>query len=260
MKLHSRTLGQGPDLVLVHGWGMNAGVWAPLAEVLAADYRLTLVDLPGHGESPYDPERRTLADWAAMVAAVAPPGALWIGWSLGAQVALRAALDVPGTVRALVLVAGTPRFVEGDGWPHAMAAETFLQFADALVADHAGTLERFLALQVRGAQNAGETLRHLRREVRERPRPVDAALENGLDLLLGTDLRGELASLTRPLLWLLGERDTLVPSSVAPELARLRPDAVVSVLPGAAHAPFLSHAEPALVALRRFLAETGVHG
>ena len=60
MKLGVETLGEGPDLLLIHGWGLNAGVWQPLISRLAEGCRLTLVDLPGHGASGYDPARATL--------------------------------------------------------------------------------------------------------------------------------------------------------------------------------------------------------
>ena len=257
MSLHSEAVGRGTDLVLLHGWGMNAGVWAPLVEAMSSDFRLTLVELPGHGASGYDAGRQMLADWAAQVSAVAPPGAVWVGWSLGAQVALRAALDAPQALDGLVLVAGTPRFVQAADWPHAMAERTFHQFADSLQADPAATLERFLALQVRGAEHARETLRWLRHELGERPGPHRDALANGLDLLLSTDLRTELRRLCMPVLWLLGERDTLVPAGMAHDLECLQPDAEVRLIPGAAHAPFLSHPERTLGPLRRFLAEAG---
>ena len=49
--MHIETLGHGPDLVLIHGWALHGGVFAPLAERLASRFRLHLVDLPGHGYS-----------------------------------------------------------------------------------------------------------------------------------------------------------------------------------------------------------------
>lgn len=259
MTLHVEILGDGADVVLVHGWGMNSGVWAPLAERLADGFRLHLVDLPGHGRSGFDPDRQSLSDWARAVRQSVPDGAVWIGWSLGAQVAIQAALDAPDAVESLCLMAGTPRFVEGRDWPHAMAENTFRQFAVNLAADHAATLERFLALQVRGAEHAGDTLRWLRREVRERPVPKDSALDNGLRLLLKTDLRAQLADLACPTLWVLGERDTLVPVDMSEDLESLLPDADVLVVTGAAHAPFLSHSDRVLSLLERFLSEVPSH-
>ena len=40
-----------PPLVFLHGWGLNHGIWRPLAEQLKANYRVTLIDLPGFGHS-----------------------------------------------------------------------------------------------------------------------------------------------------------------------------------------------------------------
>jgi len=253
VRLQAHTAGTGTDLVLLHGWGMNAGVWQPLLEDLAARHRVTALELPGHGASPFDPSRSTLRDWAAACLDVAPPEAAWVGWSLGAQVALQAALDVPERVRALVAVAGTPRFVQDADWPHAMPDATFRQFAAALATDHAGTLDRFLGLQVRGAPDARETLRELRAAIRSRPTPQLGALRAGLELLLGADLRADLPGLRPRSLWLFGERDTLVPVEAAHALEAMLPEAEVLILHGAAHAPFLSSPARFLDLLGHFL-------
>ena len=49
--LHVETFGSGPDLVLLHGWGMHGGVWGDFALRLAERYRVHVIDLPGHGFS-----------------------------------------------------------------------------------------------------------------------------------------------------------------------------------------------------------------
>jgi pimeloyl-[acyl-carrier protein] methyl ester esterase len=239
MRLHTESWGTGPDLFLVHGWGMNAAVWKPFADRLVDRYRVTAIDMPGHGLSD-GPATPTLRGWAEACLSAAPSHAVWVGWSLGAQVALRAALDSPPEVRSLVLVAGTPRFTRDADWPHATPEKLGRQFAAALLGDPTGTLERFLALQVRGSAEASETLRVLRGALRDRPPPRPEALEDGLRLLLTDDLRSELQALQPRSLWLFGERDTLVPAEAAEAVARLAPNAEVLLLHGAAHAPFLS--------------------
>jgi pimeloyl-[acyl-carrier protein] methyl ester esterase len=257
VSLPAQTAGTGPDLVLLHGWGMNAGVWQPVIEGLAARHRVTALELPGHGASAFDPARGTLRHWAAACLDAAPSRAIWLGWSLGAQVALQAALDTPERVRGLVAVAGTPRFVQDEDWPHAMPDATFRQFAAALASDHAGTLDRFLGLQVRGGTEARETLRELRAAIRARPAPQLGALRAGLELLLGVDLRADLPGLQPPSLWLFGERDTLVPADVVHPLETLVPSAEILILHGAAHAPFLSSPGLFLELLGRFLDTVG---
>jgi pimeloyl-[acyl-carrier protein] methyl ester esterase len=255
MKLHCSISGSGDDLVLLHGWGMNSAIWGAFLETLAERFRVTLVELPGHGESGFDLQHTSLEEWADEVLAVAPQRAFWIGWSLGAQVAMQAALSAPERVAALVLLAATPRFVQGEQWPHAMEGETLRQFAVTLSKNHRQTLERFLSLQVQGDSEARGRLRSLRQELFRRPQPQPAALENGLELLRSVDLRGRLREIPCPTLWLLGERDTLVPAAVADPLGELQPGAEIEVVQGAAHTPFLSHPRLCMQRLESFLQE-----
>ena len=49
--MHITVRGQGPDLVMLHGWSMHSAVWHDLADALASRFTLHLVDLPGHGQS-----------------------------------------------------------------------------------------------------------------------------------------------------------------------------------------------------------------
>jgi len=58
-----------------------------------------------------------------------------------------------------------------------------------------------------------------------------------------------------PSLWLFGERDTLVPAAVAERIAVLLPQARTRVIAGAAHAPFLSHADAVAAEIAAFLDE-----
>lgn len=238
MRLWHQTEGDGPALMLLHGWGMHAGIWEPLMPHLRERFSVTRVDLPGHGASESGvPDG--LAGWAEAVLAVAPARARWVGWSLGGLVAQQAALLAPERVARLDLVASTPCFVRRPDWSTAMPREVFEQFAGELVRDRQETLRRFLALQVRGAEGAGRTLRILREVVADRPMASPEGLRRGLDLLLSADLRSDWPRLVPPRV-LLGQRDTLVPAAVAGPLASLCPGVAVEVAEGAGHAPFLS--------------------
>jgi pimeloyl-[acyl-carrier protein] methyl ester esterase len=146
-------------------------------------------------------------------------------------------------------VAGTLRFVDAPDWPHAVQGRTLEQFGRALKGDHRATLDRFLLLQVRGSDEGKATLRDLRRRLAAAPEPCPEALEAGLALLASVDLRAEAAELGVPSDWLLGERDTLAPVGAAAELERLVPGARVRPIPGAGHAPFLSHPAEFLAAV-----------
>ncbi len=253
MRLHTEIRGQGKELVLLHGWGMNAAVWQPVAEALCEQYRVILIELPGHGESEYDPQCHSLEAWTEACLQAAPAEATWIGWSLGGQLAQCAALMAPHRVNGLVLVSASPRFVIGEGWPHAMSGVTLKLFAKALMRDHHQTLERFLSLQVQGDEAARDTLRLLRKDIAQRREANPRALEHGLDLLRDVDLRDQISRIECPTLWLLGERDTLVPVDLGDELEQLMPNSEVLILQKCAHAPFLSHPRQCLRALHYFL-------
>lgn len=239
MKLWKHTSGSGPELVLLHGWGMNAGVWEPLLPDLETRFRVTRIELPGHGESPS--LSGGLRAWAEACLAVAPADAFWVGWSLGGTVVQQVALMASERVSRIGLVTATPSFVRRSDWLPAMQPEVFQQFAQALETDSAGTLKRFLGLQVKGVPGARELLRSLDAALARRPSPDPAGLQLGLQILLDTDLRDGLAALQIPSHWLFGERDTLVPVAVAGEIAALAPNAVCELIANAGHAPFLSH-------------------
>jgi pimeloyl-[acyl-carrier protein] methyl ester esterase len=248
------------NLVLLHGWGMNAAVWDGLPAALSGRLTQHRIELPGHGESAFGAPcdgsgPHALWAWADACLAAAPERAVWLGWSLGGLVALAAALREPERIQALILMTATPRFVRAADWTPAMRPELLAQFHDGLLADPAGTLSRFLALQVRGSEHARQTLRTLQKELSARPAPNPAALALGLDLLRDEDLRGPLPDLRPPSLWLFGDRDTLVPAAVAERIEILLPKARTRVIQGAAHAPFISHPAETVEAIDGLLQE-----
>lgn len=249
---HIESAGAGPELVLLHGWALHGGIWDTLLPKLTPHFRVTAIDLPGHGHGRGVPLSSDLAEVAASVLTAAPAGAIWLGWSLGGLVALRAALDAPTRLRALVLANSTPRFVTAHDWPWAMPPEQLDEFASGLGGDYRGTLQRFLSLQVRGDAAARETLRALRDSLFARGEPKAADLAAGLELLRRGDLRQELPRLRLPTLVLTGSHDRLTPPAASDAMAKSIPQAELRSFQGAAHAPFLSRADDFTEALLSF--------
>lgn len=243
--------GQGPALVLIHGWAMHGGLFAPLAQRLRERHRLFLVDLPGHGASRDTPWSGLDATVAAISAQV-PRDALWLGWSLGGLVALRAALD--RHARGLVMLCATPRFTAAEDWPEGVDPAVFTGFARELVSDFAATIDRFLALEAMGSDHLRADLRHLRAHVFDHGEPAPAALQAGLDLLLSCDLRAALPDLVVPSLWIAGRRDRLVTAAAMRRAAGLAPQGRFLQIEGGGHAPFLSHADAVADAIQGFVA------
>lgn len=238
--LHTETFGDGPDVVLVHGWGMHAGVWRRFAQRFAGDFRVTLVDLPGHGRSGMIADF-TIEGLGRALLDVAPERAHWLGWSLGAKIALGIAGRQPERLSSLTMLAGNARFAHAEDWPCAMDLDLLSKFADDMMRDYHRTLMQFLGLQTWGLENAREILKELKEHVAECDEPDAAALRAGLEILRSIDLRATLSSLGVPLLLLLGGRDRLAPPAAGEAMQALATGAELRVLPGAAHTPFLSH-------------------
>lgn len=264
MVMHVETLGRGQDIVLVHGWGLHGGVWRELAGRLAASFRVLLPDLPGHGRSPAANGDITLADVVAELQGHMTAPAVWVGWSLGALVALTAARRFPQRVSRLVLIGATPKFVQAPDWPCAMPPQTLAQFARDLGDDYRATLVRFLSLQmgsgdVQGCTSAASAgsaraaVRQLHALLMEHGEPEPAALRSGLQWLANTDLRADLPAIAAPALVLHGQHDRLVPPAAAEFLARQLPAARLALIPSAGHAPFLSHPDATWNVLTEFL-------
>lgn len=252
--MHSEVSGRGPDLVLLHGWGMHAGIWADLARELAPFFRVHAVDLPGYGGSatcdPY-----TLDQVAALLARQMPQRCLVCGWSLGGQVALTWAALAPRQVARLALIATTPCFTQRSGWPHAVEADVLRAFAEGLRTDYAATLKRFLLLQALGDAQARRVALRLKENLSVRSEPDPGALEQGLEILLNADLRDRLSAVAQPALVVHGDSDTLTPLAAGEFLSRRLPDARLIRLHGAAHAPFVSDAQGTGALLKRFFDE-----
>ncbi|PJG58787.1 pimeloyl-ACP methyl ester esterase BioH [Aeromonas cavernicola] len=253
MRVAVERLGQGPDLVLLHGWGMNSAVWHGIAPTLAASYRLHLIDLPGFGDSSLPEDVSYTLPWLAQqVMAVMPEQSHLLGWSLGGLVASQLALHQPERVTSLITIASSPCFMARELWP-GIAPKVLVGFSEMLKGDFQQTIERFLAIQAMGSEHARDDIRQLRHMLAMRPAPQIAALEAGLRLLAEVDQRDALRTLPQPWLRIYGRLDSLVPKAVIPQLDALYPSSHSETLSKASHAPFISHPDKIIEMIKHFI-------
>lgn len=250
--LHVDVIGNGPPLVLLHGWAMHGGVFAPLVARMREDFTLHVVDLPGHGLSRDCDLPLTLEACVDSIAARVPQAA-WCGWSLGGLVALHAAATRPDRVSSLAMLCASPHFTRSADWKYGVSPEIFRDFATGLRNDYRTTLDRFVALEAYGSDHAKDELRALRDDLFARGEPSAHVLAGGLDLLQTADLRALLPQLRVPSLWLAGRRDRLVDPRAMRAAAELAPRAQMHVIEHAGHAPFLTHADEVALRLEGFL-------
>lgn len=231
-----------PTLALLHGWGMNPRIFDALGAQLESHFTLLPLALPGYGGAVALPVN-SLATWASHIAEQLPPHTMLLGWSLGGQIAMRIALDYPGRISRLILISTTPKFVSGPDWQAGIPYEDLQTFGADMQHDTRATLLRFLSLQTRGAAAQKALLQNLRASFFSQPLPHPQALVAGLEILLQTDLRAEVAQLAQPTKVIHGSLDKLTSPGAGTWLAKNLPSAQHCLIDGAAHAPFLSHTQ-----------------
>ena len=222
------------DIVLLHGWGMGREVWRPLLATLRNWANVTLLELPGcapQGDTANAPELEQLLD---QIEQACPERAVFVGWSLGGQLAVAIAQRSPGRVAALVTLCSNPRFVADEHWP-GMAPDVFEAFDTRVREDVNAALGRFQVLQLDGAEQP----RALRRWLRALPAgPGGRSLFAGLDWLRELDQRQCLAAADLPQLHLFAASDALVPAGCEQALSRLlagKEQVAVKQLPQGGH-------------------------
>jgi len=230
-RLCYRDDGNGPALVLVHGWLLDSTMWAAQVTAWSPRFRVLRLDRRGFGESPGPPDVAADArDVVRLLDRLGIGRAAILGMSQGARIALHLADRAPERVACLVLD-GTPAIagLPGD-WPSETPVE---HYRSLLIEQGIGALRSELA---------NHPLMQLRT-----PNPVARAM---LDAMLerydGADLRGvpptcidvtpgRLAELAPPVLLLNGALDTPIRLHVAGALAKLLPTAERQMLRQAGH-------------------------
>lgn len=251
--VHCRVIGQGENLVLLHGWGVNSAVWEPVIEQLSQHFRLFIVDLPGFGLSQSLPEYslKTIAD---AILEVVPTSATWCGWSLGGLVATYVAAIYPERVSKLIQVCCSLKFVEMNNWS-GVEATVFDNFKSALLRNKEKTLGRFINLQAMGVLTARQDALLLKKLLVGTKEADADALLAGLDLLNGSDLRHLFQQLTIPCLSLFGQFDTLVPAQTAFNTQALLSSSKQQLFEKSSHTPFISETDKFNAVLINFITD-----
>jgi 2-succinyl-6-hydroxy-2,4-cyclohexadiene-1-carboxylate synthase len=261
LRLHVERAGDGPALLLLHGFTGSAESWAPLRATLGGRWTTIAVDLPGHGRSsaPDDPARyalpRVADDLAAVLDALAIERAAVLGYSMGGRTALHFALRHPARVAALVLESASPG--AGDAAERAARLASDAALADAVEREGVEAfVDRWERLPLWTSQAA------LPADVRGRLRAGRLANRAGG---LANSLRGagaaadplplgRLAAQAAPALLVVGALDTRY-VALGRVMADAMPRARLAVVDGAGHAVHLEQPAALAALVGEFLGE-----
>jgi pimeloyl-ACP methyl ester carboxylesterase len=233
--------GQGPPVLLLHGWGGAIESFAPVLDDLQRSYTVAAFDLPGFGLSSVPPSTWGSADYARLTLNVMQCLKLerphLIGHSFGGQVSIQLAATSPDRVGKLVLVCSA-------GVRTKPALTIRLKRT-------AARLGRWLAAY------GGRMGEKLRAEIYRRVQSQDYAnagpLRSTLVRVINEDLTPLLPLITSPTLLVWGEQDRDVPLSAAQVMARLVPVARLVVFENAGHFAYLDQFDRFRLLVGRFL-------
>lgn len=250
--------GVGVPVLFVHGWLMSRRVWAMQAS-LAAGFRLISFDLRGHGDdagAAFSYET-CCADIALLIERLGLERVILVGWSMGAQIVLRAFSRLVDRVAGMVLVGGTPLFCRSSDFDCGIAPAEVRSMALRIKRAYQRTAGEFFSAMFSRQDIDTINMRSIAGSVVARLPSQDVALA-ALQELVNGDLREELQRITVPVLVIHGDADTICLADASRFMAARLSTAQLEIFPGVGHAPFLTHPEEFNRLLSGFV--QGVHG
>lgn len=208
--------GEGPDILLLHGWGQNIDMMKPLGDNFSDKYRITILDLPGFGNSSEPPTSWNMTNYSDMleefVARVGINKPIVIGHSFGGRLAIRFSANNP--IEKLVLF-GAPCI----------------------------RLQEKLPLSVRILKTIkklplmNEFGEYMKQYIGSRDyKAASPIMRQTLVDVVNEDLSSYAKKIEEPALLIWGQNDTEAPVSDARELERIMIDGALIVLPGTHYA------------------------
>jgi pimeloyl-ACP methyl ester carboxylesterase len=267
------TMGQGREVLLIHGLGATKASFYDTAAALSQDgYRVHALDLPGFGSSSKPATGPYTARWFAdtvvdLMDRLMIDRAHIVGNSMGGRVALEVALREPERVGALALLCPAVAFVKRGYHPIVRIARPELaflphKFRRAMVSStFHGLFHDTDALDPYVSDVVIDEFQRLYASPSARFAFLSAARNIYLDKPFGKHgFYSRLADLERPALFVWGSHDTLIPPGFKRHVAEWLPRAEQIVLDGCGHVPQVERPDQTNGLIRRFLAQSDALG
>ncbi|MFF8812876.1 alpha/beta fold hydrolase [Streptomyces pactum] len=247
----------GPVVVLAHGFGCDQNMWRLIVPALAEDYRLVLFDYVGSGGSDlsaFDPRRYASLDgYAQDVVEVCQDldleQAVFVGHSVSAMVGVLAAQRIPERIRALVMVAPSPCYIDDDGYRGGFSAEDIDELLEALETNYLGWSSA-MAPVIMGNPERPELGQELTNSFCATDPDIARVFARTTFL---SDSREDLKSVTVPTLVLECSQDVIAPREVGAFVHAAIPASRLVTLDATGHCPQLSAPEATAAAMLDFL-------
>ena len=208
--------GEGKDIVLLHGWGQNIEMMKPLGDYFSDKFRITILDLPGFGESDEPKETWNIGKYNEMleefIEELKIKKPILIGHSFGGRLAIRYAAEHPVTK---IVLFGSPCIRIQEELPISVKILKTLK-------------------KLPGLNNFGE---YMKKYIGSRDyKAASPIMRQTLVEVVNEDLTKYAREIEEPTLLIWGDQDTEAPVKEAKELEKIMLDAALIILPGTHYA------------------------
>lgn len=253
-----RVIGHGkPPLLLCNGLGYNQRLWQHLTTALAVHHQVILFDHVGSGESEvhaYDTHKYAslqgyAQDLVEICQALNLHQAVLVGHSVGASIAMLAAIQAPGHFSQVVLLTPSPSYINEPGYYGGFERENLQQVLDLMKADYQDWAFMFadLLMGPTSSPALGEELARFFCE-------TDAGIaQQFARVTFFSDNRADVPHLHLPTLVVLCREDVVAPAEVGAYLLQHLPQAQLVTLRTSGHCPQLSAPLETLAAIQVFV-------
>lgn len=247
-----RSSGTGPAILMLHGFSADKDVWARFARHFSGQYQVIIPDLPGHGETGYQPQWRYTIDaqtrrMAALLDQLQIKQAHVIGNSMGGFIAAQFAVSYPQRTLSAGLVdpAGLPS-------PHPSEMRVMLSKGqNPFVFDTREGFYRFYPMTMASPPfMPGYVLDAIAdRYIARREQLAQIFSESHKE----TDLPARIHEVKLPVMLMWGKEDRLIDVSSVPVWQAALPQSKVHVLDGIGHMPMVENPSMSAELYQRFL-------
>ena len=239
LKINYRDEGEGPLLILLHGWGSNVDLFDGIFKFASKKYHVVGMDMPGFGKSDEPEQPWEVSDFVDFVIHFVKKlfpdekEIMFLGHSMGGRVIIK----LIGTKSEEELGFKIPRVILTDS----------AGIKPVPSGKQSGRTKRYkfyknILIKTGIAKVAPNTLENLKKKFGSADyAAASPVMRNSLVKVVNEDLAPYMPKVTMPSLLIWGDQDTATPLSDGQQMEKLMPEAGLAVIPGAGHYSFLDN-------------------
>jgi pimeloyl-[acyl-carrier protein] methyl ester esterase len=220
---------------------MSSVVWRSTYRELSDSFRIIAPDLRGHGKSLPHMDgfhiKGCAQDIAALMEHLDVSDAIIAGWSLGSLITIEAYQLCKDRLSGVVLISGTPRFVQSVDFPFGLSRESADGMAKKVSRNVRRALDGFSSLMFAPEEDGSECVQRLLQSI---PAPATETALQALEALVEADLRDSLTVIDSPTLIMNGDSDVICLPTASEYMCMKIPMSQQIVFSGCGHVPFLT--------------------